>query len=290
MKTNRRYKQKVGVAGILAILAFLMLTAARAGDTGIDPENKYAWGENVGWANAGPTNYVVTVRYDESSGGWLTGHLWAENIGWIVMGSAGGGPYVNTTSNNWGVNLATDGKLFGYAWGENVGWFNFEQTYGEPAINIANGEFSGHAWGENIGWVKFSGVLPDYGVRTLAFDTQPQGTPNWWLDKYGVTEDYDAGDGVPASDKYVMDTDPNVPGDYLHITAINNAPTETVVTFTPASTRRYYTLIRRESLTEGDWKPVTGQASVLGEGGENTLKDEEPLSTTFYSVRVKVEP
>ena len=124
------------------------------------------------------------------------------------MGSAGGGPYANTTSNNWGVNLA------------------------------ANGDLSGYAWGENIGWLKFKGTSPDYGVRSMAFYTQPQGTPNWWLNHHGVAEGHDAGDAVPAWQKYVMDTDPNVAGDYLRITSLSNAAASKVVAFTPASTRR----------------------------------------------------
>jgi len=264
--------------------------AAVAGDTGTDPAHKYGWAENVGWANTGPTNHDVTVHYDEATGGWLSGYAWGENIGWIAMGSAGGGPYANTTGNNWGVNLAADGSLSGDAWGENVGWINFEQTYGQPVIDPATGAFSGHAWGENIGWIKFNGSSPDYGVRTLAFDTQPQGTPNWWLDAHGVTEGYDAGDGVPAWRKYVMDTDPNVEGDFLRITASSNAPPAKVVAFTPASTRRYYTLKRREELTAGGWGNVVGQVSVPGIGGDQTMQDTNTAARAFYTVQVSVEP
>jgi hypothetical protein len=265
--------------------------AAWADNTGTDPAHKYAWGENVGWANAGPTNHEVTVQYYEGTGGWLSGHAWGENVGWIVMGSAGGGPYANTTSNNWGVNLAANGALSGYAWGENVGWITFEQTNGLPWINPANGEFSGHAWGENIGWVKLRGARPDYGVRTLAFDTQPQGTPNWWLDHHGVTEAHDAGDGVPAWQKYVMDTDPNVAGDYLRITAITSVPAAKDVAFTPASTRRYYTLNRRDDLTAGDWGDVDGQVAVQYDTpGEKTMQDTNTAQRAFYRVQVTVTP
>lgn len=276
---------------LCASVALLAGTLAVCADnTGTDPAHKYAWGENVGWANAGPTNHEVTVHYDEGTGGWLSGHVFGENIGWIVLGSAGGGPYVNTTSNNWGVNLAADGKLSGYAWGENVGWINFEQIRGQPAIDPATGAFSGYAWGENIGWLKFNGVSPYYGVRTLAFDTQPQGTPNWWLNAHGVTESYDAGDGVPASDKYVMDTDPTVADNYLHITAVSNAQTKMVVAFTPASTRRYYTLIRSDDLTAGVWSNVVGQVSVPGIGGGQILQDTNAAARAFYSLEVKVSP
>ena len=264
---------------------------AHADNTVTDPAHKYAWGENVGWANAGPTNYEVAVHYYEGTGGWLSGHAWGENIGWIVMGSAGGGPYANSTSNNWGVNLTANGDLSGYAWGENVGWISFEQTHGQPAINPANGEFSGHAWGENIGWLKFKGTSPDYGVRSMAFYTQPQGTPNWWLDHHGVTEGYDTGDGVAAWRKYVMDVSPTNTDSALRITGVSNAPAASVVAFTPASTRRYYTLTRRDDLTAGGWSNVTGQVAVsYGAAGEKTMQDTNTAARAFYRVNVTVTP
>ena len=183
------------------------------------------------------------------------------------------------------------GVLSGHSWGENVGWINFGHAQCDAAINPANGEFSGHAWGENIGWLKFKGTSPDYGVRSMAFYTQPQGTPNWWLDYHGVGEDHDAGDGVPASDKYVMDCDPNVAGDYLRISAVSNAPTGADVAFTPASTHRYYTLTRRDDLTAGGWSNVVGQVAVsYGTTGEKTMQDTNAAARTFYSVKVTVGP
>ena len=267
-----------------------LLSTSVWASTGIDPTNKYAWAENTGWANAAPTNGGVTVHFNGSSG-FLTGLAWGENIGWIKLGDDAGGPYTNTASNNWGVNMDAIGNLSGYAWGENVGWINFGHAHCDAAIDFATGEFSGHAWGENIGWLKFKGTLPDYGVRTLAFDTQAQGTPNWWLHHHNVTEGYDAGDGVVAWQKYVMDTDPNVAGDYLRITAVSNAPSATDVAFMPASTRRYYTLERREDLTEGGWSNVVVQVDVsYGTGGEKTMQDTNTTAKMFYTVKVKVSP
>lgn len=269
---------------------FAAAMAARGGDTGVDPAEKHAWGENVGWVNAGPTNQGVTVHYYEGTGGWLSGHAWGENIGWISMGSAGGGPFANNSSSNWGVNVAADGDLSGHAWGENVGWINFGAVQCDAAINPLNGEFSGHAWGENIGWLKFRGASPDYGVRTLAFDTQPLGTPNWWLDFYGVTEGYDAGDGVPAWQKYVMDTHPKVEGDYLRITALSREPTANLVDIFPSSTRRYYTLARCSDLKAGAWSNVVDQTGVAGEGGTQGLKDVDRGDPVYYRVTVTVAP
>ena len=294
MRTMTERKMRVGLTATALAWVFLALPSAWADvSIGIDPTNKYAWAENVGWANAGPTNVgqTVYVHFYEGSGGWLSGHAWGENIGWIVMSSAGDGPYANTTSNNWGVNLAANGDLSGYAWGENVGWINFGHAQCDAAINPANGEFSGHAWGENIGWLKFKGTSPDYGVRSMAFYTQAQGTPNWWLDAHGVTETFDARDGVPASDKYVMDVDPTVSNNYLRITAITNAPEGVDVAFIPASTRRYYTLTRRDDLTAGGWSNVVGQVAVpYGTAGEKTMQDTNTATRAFYRIDVTVEP
>ncbi len=288
MRTRPRLTARV--SAMLLTVMVLGASVAVAGDTGTDPAHKHAWGENVGWASAQSADHDVTIHYDEGTGGWLSGHVWGENIGWILLGGAGGGPYDNTTDDNWGVNLAANGDLSGHAWGENVGWLNFEQTHGQPAINPANGEFSGHAWGENIGWVSFRGSDPDYGVRTLAFDKQSQGTPNYWLARHGVTEDYDAGDGVPAWRKHEMDTDPNVAGDYLRVTSISNSVTGTEVVFTPASTRRYYTLTRTDDLVDGAWSPVPEQNGVIGAGGEQSLIAADAGTKTFYSVQVSIDP
>lgn len=272
------------------VLLSVLATAARAGDIGTDTANKYAWGENVGWANAAPSNNEVTVHFDGASG-WLSGYLWGEGVGWLRMGSPAGGPYSNASSNNWGVNLAADGKLFGYAWGENVGWINFGHALCDAALNPTTGEFSGRAWGENVGWLNFKGASPAYGVRTLAFDAQPQGTPNWWLDHYGVGEGYDAGDGVPAWRKYVMDVAPTSAGNALRITAISNAAGVQAVSFWPASSRRYYTLEGRSDLVSGSWSGVSGQAPrVSGTGGTQTLSDSGVAERAFYRVSVSVTP
>ena len=66
-----------------------------------------------------------------------------------------------------------------------------------------------------------------------------------------MTEEFDAMDGVPAWQKYAMDTDPNMAGDYLRITAVSNLTAGSEVLFTPSSTRRHHTLTRTEALSDG---------------------------------------
>ncbi|MFC1498838.1 hypothetical protein ACFLS1_10275 [Verrucomicrobiota bacterium] len=284
-------ERKIWVRLSVSVLACALLALPCAWATGnIDSTNKTAWTENTGWANAEPTNGGITVHFDGISG-YLTGHIWGENVGWIKMGNDSGGPYTNSSASDWGVNLNSTGNLTGYAWGENIGWINFTSAYSAVTIDMATGRFDGYAWGENIGWLKFKGSTPDYNVRTLAFDTQAQGTPNWWLDHHSVTEGYNAGDGVAAWKKYVMDTDPNIEGDYLRITALSNSPAGTQVSFMPASTRRYYTLMRREDLTTGGWSNVVGEVNIqYGTGGAKTMQDTNTATLMFYRVQVSVSP
>jgi uncharacterized repeat protein (TIGR02543 family) len=142
------------------------------GSGNIDPTNKYAWGENVGWINASPSNGGVTVHYNGTNG-YLTGYAWGENIGWIKMGDDSGGPYANNSSTDWGVNLDAPGNLSGLAWGENVGWIKFSSAFHQATVDMLTGRFDGFAWGENIGWLKFKGSVPAYNIRTTAFDPKP---------------------------------------------------------------------------------------------------------------------
>jgi hypothetical protein len=283
MKTVKRWA--------VAALALAALVAA-ADNGGTDPAARTAWGENVGWLNAAPAvpGAGVAVRYNGETG-WLAGYAWCENVGWLKFGSDAGGPYANTTASDWGVNLGASGALSGYAWGENIGWVKFDTAHTNVTVNLASGGFAGLAWGENVGWLNFGGASATYGVRTLAFDTQPLGTPNWWLDRHGVTELWDEGDGVPASDEFVSDTDPNDAASVLRVTAVTKKPTAATVAFGPVSARRFYTLSRRDDLGAGaSWEDVPGQSGVRGEGPGQLLQDTAAAPARFYRVRVSLQP
>jgi hypothetical protein len=136
----------------VALLAAIALAAAGAAAAeNIDPELKFAYGENVGWINFRPSQGPgVTVTASA-----VTGFAWAENVGWINLSPVAGG-----------VTNDGQGNLSGFAWGENVGWINFAPT-GAGVRITAQGFFVGKAWGENIGWISFNsnGPVP-FGVRT----------------------------------------------------------------------------------------------------------------------------
>ncbi len=142
----------------LAIFLLIPLGLTAQAAPNIDPANQFAWSENVGWLNFAPGNNGVEVTPTH-----LSGFVWGENIGWIKLGVDAGGPYANTTANNWGVNRVATGMLFGFGWSENVGWVNFDQV----TIDPTSGVFDGYVWAENVGWIHLRSESPAYGVATL---------------------------------------------------------------------------------------------------------------------------
>ncbi len=141
---------------------FLMPGQSAFASGNISATDKYAWAETSGWINFRPTDAGVMVNQT-----FLSGYAWAENIGWIKLGADAGGPYGNTSSANWGVNLESGGLLTGYGWSETAGWINFSPTHGGVSFDNISGAMSGYAWAENVGWIHFNHSSPDYGVKTI---------------------------------------------------------------------------------------------------------------------------
>ena len=148
-------------------LLFCLSLPATAFPWNMSPTNKYAWSENTGWLNFGPTGGGVTVNPT-----YLAGYLWQQNIGWIKLGADGSGPYGNTGATDWGVNMDSAGNLSGYGWSENMGWINFAPSQGGVTISLVTGAFSGYAWGANFGWIAFQsqpGAQVAYDVSLLSY-------------------------------------------------------------------------------------------------------------------------
>ena len=145
---------------VAAAGTFLAVGAA-LGASSIDPDHKFAWGENIGWTNwrdadGGADGVAVSDTF-------LGGFVWAENVGWINAGDGtpdDGVHYGNTDGSDAGVNIdPVTGQLFGLAWGENIGWVNFDtraslSPFGQQArFDRNDGRFYGYVWGENVGWI-----------------------------------------------------------------------------------------------------------------------------------------
>jgi hypothetical protein len=161
MLANRRCRMAVLCAAATSLSAALPAALAQSN---IDPANKSAWAESIGWTNwhdAGSPAGTQGVRIGAT---FLSGFIWAENVGWINVGDgspANGLEYVNATGTDFGVNRdAGTGELYGLAWGENIGWMNFDggglATPPNPARLVNESgicRLRGYVWGENIGWI-----------------------------------------------------------------------------------------------------------------------------------------
>ena len=151
----------------------------------IDPTNKWAWGENLGWMNwhdagGGGDGVIVGTSF-------LSGLIWGENLGWINVGDGtptDGAQYANINGSDFGVNIDPgSGELSGMAWGENAGWINFDTTglgADRARIDIIASRFRGYAWGENIGWINL-----DDGDHFVAFAGACNGACVWDIDLSG---------------------------------------------------------------------------------------------------------
>jgi hypothetical protein len=150
---------------LLFLFVALLAAGSAAAAENIDPVgdgHQYAWGENVGWINAEPSenggNGVEVTDFK------LNGWLWGENIGWVSLTCD------NTSAcgvTPFGVANDGSGHLSGLAWSENTGWVDFAPTTCLPdptcgvKIDPVTGYFSGRAWDENVGWISFSSGAPE---------------------------------------------------------------------------------------------------------------------------------
>jgi hypothetical protein len=208
---------------LLVFLALSSVVLAATASTTVDTINCDAFGANIGWVNfyADGANGAVVGEYV------CSGYLYSANIGWINLGS--GSPanqiqYQNTTASDFGVNQDGLGNLTGYAWGANIGWVVFEQTYGQPKVNLFNGQFSGYVYSANCGWISLSNAAAYVQSDSIKEGTlAPNGLPIAWLEQNFGTTNVNAnadptGKGYSIQQDYVAGTDPNNASDVLKIT------------------------------------------------------------------------
>jgi len=263
-------------------------------ETTIDPNNKFAYGANIGWVNArgDVTNGAVIGQ------AFCSGFLYGANVGWIHLGN--GAPsnhiaYANDSAADFGVNHDGQGNLTGTAYGANIGWINFEQTHGNPNVNLETGELSGYAYGANIGWISLSSAFAHVQTTTLDSgpDTDADGIPDAWeyvhtnvltvLADGGTDSD---GDGTSDVDEYGGDTNPFDPDDYLCITDFEVVTPTNRVTWTCKPTRRY-TLQHSEALSNSMVWADTRSSFVPPSGPEITEEVGGVTDTSrFYRIKV----
>ena len=280
------------------VLLGLLLESARGASyqTSIAASNRYAWGEQIGWVNHRAAHGETTVCVDGSNG-YLKGYAWAENAGWIKLGAAGGGPYLNTTASNWGVNLHADWSLSGYAWSESTGWLNFRPAHAGVELDPLSGDFRGYAWSENAGWIHMGTTNLSYRL-TASMPQATNGVPQWWLWQYGFTNDFDTastddadGDGMATWKEYVAGTDPTNEASFLgirHPDGHEIEPWYTAVTVVWYSVEgKLYDLHRATNLLDASpFSPLA--TNIQGQAGQTGFVDTNlpAFNNMFYRVLI----
>lgn len=148
--------KKIFIATIVLLaLGFFSFTVFGAAT--IDPVNRYAWNDIVGWIDFYSTGTVsisstALIGYADSSAGYI-----AFDCQHSPNPPADCGLYPN-----WKV-INTNGELSGWAWNDLIGWisFNSDDTGTCPASSCYNvsfngSDFSGWAWNDIIGWISFN--------------------------------------------------------------------------------------------------------------------------------------
>jgi Leucine-rich repeat (LRR) protein len=134
------------------------------------PSEKYAWSETTGWLDF----YANKEHSVQVLDNYMIGYIWAENIGWIRLSVNTDGPFENSHTDNWGVNIDRNNILSGFAWSENVGWISFASDIHQVMLDPFTETFSGYAWGENIGYIRLSNTEKGYAVTMRGLDhTKP---------------------------------------------------------------------------------------------------------------------
>ncbi|MFQ5424056.1 MAG: hypothetical protein ACE5F9_08750 [Phycisphaerae bacterium] len=82
-----KFERRIGTTAMfVAGLASLGFAARATAQSNVDSTNKFAWGENIGWANwldagAGADGVLVGPTF-------MSGFIWGENVGWINLDDA----------------------------------------------------------------------------------------------------------------------------------------------------------------------------------------------------------
>ncbi len=159
------------ILGVLVLGAMTVSLAWAA--TNIDPANRWAWNDVIGWVDLYDTGNVFV------SSTKITGYA-SSSVGYIAFDCATS-PSPGC-SPSYGVTQNGDGILRGWAWNDNIGWISMncaDVGAGTCSPNYrvtidAAGNFNGWAWNDLVGWISFncadSGTCAtsNYKVRTTA--------------------------------------------------------------------------------------------------------------------------
>ncbi len=137
----------------------------------IDPIQRYAWNDLIGWLDFRMSG-TVSVVIDPAATTTITGYARNYNAGGSSIGDValdcatppGGGSVCS--SSNFSVQRGPNGVLTGYGWSDAIGWISFNCDNGNSCANNGGVDYSvimdgvdtfyGWAWNDAIGWISFN--------------------------------------------------------------------------------------------------------------------------------------
>ncbi|MDO8602169.1 MAG: hypothetical protein Q7R62_03565, partial [bacterium] len=137
------------IAGAIYIDNFATTEATTTNN--IDPTNKWAWNDVIGWIDFNITGNVTVTSST------ITGYA-SSGVGYIALDCATS-PSPSCTPSSYGVSNDGTGVLSGYAWNDAIGWIKFKSTSGPSygvTVSSSTGDFSGWAWNDVVGWFSFN--------------------------------------------------------------------------------------------------------------------------------------
>ncbi len=168
--------------------------------------------------------------------------------------------------------------------GDGDGWaiddpMDYQVTFGNSVSNCGVGINGGFSW---------SASAEPY-EASLNPQTTSNGTSILWLESYGITNDYETAstnnpdlDSYPTGQEYTLDTNPtNTTPDFRLTFPGGSNPA--VMTFSPSSTGRTYTVFKTVGLTNPVW--IAG-ATCTGTVNSTTITNVLVLGPQYIQIRV----
>ncbi|HOC70650.1 MAG TPA: choice-of-anchor J domain-containing protein [Candidatus Hydrogenedentes bacterium] len=125
--------------------------------------------------------------------------------------------------------------------------------------------------------------------------TTSRPTPEWWLAKHGITNNFEAAvnddpdhDGAPTGDEYVMNTDPTNGLSVLRLTGIVPSATGWILTW-PCATDRVYDVQFTRTLSDHAWLPVPGKTNLMSTTERLSITNPPDADARqFYRLKVRL--
>ncbi|NCA82366.1 MAG: hypothetical protein EOM72_06420 [Opitutae bacterium] len=136
-----------------------------------------------------------------------------------------------------------------------------------------------------------SAKTTEVAIQPSAAAPAAHGTPAWWLIRHKLPpnadgEDFDEGDGSPAWQEFIADTDPADAESCFRITGAGHPPSGSLEF--DSSSSRWYQVLGCSNLPGGVWSAMPDLAARPGAGGPDAFSISNPAPYLVYRLAVTI--